>query len=227
MKCVATMGEALGEHLSFAGKVVVDVGCGTGDLVRWLAGLGARATGFDTPAMLEKAQSVPRAGDERYLPGGGEALPLPDGSADIVVWAASLHHVPGDRMRDAMAECARVLRPGGEAAYVEPVAAPGSYSEITTLTGDEAEARRLAYAAIREAPSFGLYPMVESFFYFARSFADYEHLLEAFVESVELRAECLAQARPITERLAAAAGVAFDDFRFRSICRLNLLRRAS
>jgi ubiquinone/menaquinone biosynthesis C-methylase UbiE len=176
--------------------------------------------------MLEKAQAEPRAGDERYLPGGGEALPLPDGHADVVVWAASLHHVPADRMREAIRETARVLRPGGEAAFVEPVAAPDSYYDITRLTDDETEVRRLAYAAILEAPSAGLEPAVESFFYFARSFADYEHLLDVFVDSAELRAECLSHARSITEHRAAATGVAFADYRYRSICRLNVLRRA-
>jgi hypothetical protein len=30
MKQMESIGEILGEHLSFAGKVVIDVGCGTG-----------------------------------------------------------------------------------------------------------------------------------------------------------------------------------------------------
>jgi hypothetical protein len=124
-----------------------------------------------------------------------------------------------------MAECARVLGPGGEAAFVEPVAEPGSYYEITRLTGDEKEIQGLAHAAILDAPSVGLEIAFEGFSYLSRSFADYEHLVEVFVDSEERRAECLSKARPITESLAFAAGVSFQDFRYRSICRLNILRR--
>lgn len=226
VKRVASIGEMLAEHLSFAGRSVVDVGCGTGELVRWLAGQGSTVTGVDAPPMLARAEAAPRAGTERYLPGGGEALPLPDGHADLLIWAASLHHVPADRMHDAMAECVRVLRPGGQAAFVEPVAEPGSYYEITRLTGDEKEVQGLAYAAILDAASVGLEVELESFGYLSRSFADYEHLVEVFVDPAELRAECLSRAREITERLSSAAGVPFEDYRYRSICRLNVLRRS-
>jgi SAM-dependent methyltransferase len=143
-----------------------------------------------------------------------------------VIFAASLHHVPAERLRDAVVECARVLRTGGYAAFVEPVAEPGSYYDITRLTGDEAEIQRLAYAAILDASAAGLEPVSEGLFYLSRSFADYEHLVAVFVEGEELRAECLAGAREETERRAVEAGIAFDDVRYRSICRLNLLRRA-
>jgi len=148
MRRVESIGELLSEHLAFPGKTVVDVGCGTGELVRWLVGQGTKVTGVDTPAMLARAQAEPCVGDERYLPGGGEALPLPDGHADVVIYAASLHHVAAEQLRDAIAECARVLRPGGQVAFVEPVAEPGSYYDITRLTRDEAEIQRLAYASI-------------------------------------------------------------------------------
>ncbi|MCU0291513.1 MAG: class I SAM-dependent methyltransferase [Thermoanaerobaculaceae bacterium] len=222
---IDSTGQVLAERLSLPGRTVVDVGCGTGELVRWLVGQGATATGVDTPAMLARAEAAPRAGDEHYLPGGGEALPLPDGHADVLVYAASLHHVPAERLGNAMVECARVLRPGGEAAFLEPVAGPGYYSEITRLTGDEEEIQRLAYAAILDGGRVGLEGVSEELVYFSRSFADYEHLVAVFVDDPALRAECLAQAREITERHAAAAGVPFDAYRYCSVCRLSILRR--
>jgi len=226
MRRIDSIGALLSEHLSFPGTTVVDVGCGTGELVRWLVRQGATVTGVDNPSMLARAQAQPPAGAERYLAGGGETLPLPDRHADLLIYAASLHHVPAERLREAIAESARVLRPGGQAAFVEPVAEPGSYYDITRLTGDEAEIQRLAYAAILEAPAVGLELVSEGRFYISRSFADYQHLVAVFVEDEERRAECLARAGEETERRAVQAGITFADVRYRSICRLNILRRA-
>lgn len=225
MRKIESTGQVLGERFPLWGRTVVDVGCGTGELVRWLASQGAAVTGVDTPAMLARAEAAPKAGDERYLPGGGEALPLPDNHADLVVFAASLHHVPVERLGDAMAECARVLRPGGEAAVLEPVAGPGYYSEITRLTGDEAEIQGQAYAAIQDAGKVGLQGTGEELVYFSRSFEDFEHLVAVFVDDPAQRTECLARAREITEHHAATARVAFDAYRYCSVCRLSVLRK--
>jgi ubiquinone/menaquinone biosynthesis C-methylase UbiE len=75
---VQSTAELVFECFSLAGKVVVDVGCGTGDLVRRMAGRGALVTGIDTAKMLERAGKNPPTGGEKYLVGGAEALPLPD-----------------------------------------------------------------------------------------------------------------------------------------------------
>jgi len=91
---------------------VLDVGCGTGRLLRkaalrWPA---ARFIGVD-PArgMVEVAQRL-MAGAEIHQ-GLAESLPLGDAAVDMVLSSISLHH-----WRDAaqgMRESARVLRPGG------------------------------------------------------------------------------------------------------------------
>ncbi len=226
MRRVDSIEDLLGEVVPLSARTIVDVGCGTGDLVRWLVGRGARVTGVDTPAMLARAQTQPPAGQEAYLPGGAEALPLPDQAVDVAIFDASLHHVPAERMRDAVAECARVLRPAGRAVFIEPVAKAGSYYDLTRVAGDEAEVQRLAHAAILEAPAQGLEPENEELFYLSRSFADYEHLVAVFVEDEKRLADCLARAREETKRRAAEAGIAFGDVRYRSICRLDVLRRS-
>jgi len=91
---IESIGELLGEHFRFGGRTVVDVGCGTAIWCAGSSGRGASVTGVDTPAMVALARGAPRAGDERYVSGAGEALPLPEARCDLVVWAASLHHVP-------------------------------------------------------------------------------------------------------------------------------------
>jgi ubiquinone/menaquinone biosynthesis C-methylase UbiE len=92
--------------------VVLDVGCGTGRLLRkvrerWPA---ARLMGVDpAPGMIGKARElVPYA---TFYVGKAESLPLPHASVDLVLSTMSFHH-----WRDkekALGEVKRVLRPSG------------------------------------------------------------------------------------------------------------------
>jgi len=58
----------------------------------------------------QKAKENSPIGDERYLPGAGENLPFRDSHADIVIYFASLHHVPVPKMNQAIKEVHRVLK---------------------------------------------------------------------------------------------------------------------
>jgi ubiquinone/menaquinone biosynthesis C-methylase UbiE len=114
--------DVLDELLPSGDPVVVDVGCGDGALVRHLARRGARAIGVEIGREpLERARAHAPAGGERYEHGGAQALPLEDMSTDVVVFANSLHHVPGELLDTALAEAARVLRPGGTLAVADIV----------------------------------------------------------------------------------------------------------
>jgi SAM-dependent methyltransferase len=88
----------------------LDAACGTGRHAGYLAGRGHRVTGVDSsPEMLKRArQQVPAAS---FLPGDLRRLPAPDESADLIVCSPALTHLPA--LAPAMAEFARVLRPGG------------------------------------------------------------------------------------------------------------------
>ena len=61
---------------------------------------------------------APPAAAARAMTGDATAMPFPDGSFDRVIAAEILEHVPRDAA--AMAEIARVLRPGGLAAITVP-----------------------------------------------------------------------------------------------------------
>jgi SAM-dependent methyltransferase len=89
---------------------VVDAACGTGRHAGYLTSRGHRVTGVDSsPAMLARARvRVPEAD---FREGGLDALPVPDGQADLVICALALAHRPD--LRPAFAEFARVLKPGG------------------------------------------------------------------------------------------------------------------
>ncbi len=85
-------------------------------------------------------------------------------------------------MGPALAECRRVLKEGGRAAFVEPVYRPGAYTEVTRLVEEEGAAQEKAYAAIRAQAALGLAMEAEEFFFLERSFADYERLVDFFVD---------------------------------------------
>jgi ubiquinone/menaquinone biosynthesis methyltransferase len=99
-----------------SGELVLDLACGTGDIAFEAAARGARVIGIDvTPRMIELARQKRiggiRDGDVRFLIGDMVALPLHGGVADVVTTGYGLRNVPV--LESAIAEAARVLRPGG------------------------------------------------------------------------------------------------------------------
>jgi ubiquinone/menaquinone biosynthesis C-methylase UbiE len=88
----------------------LDAACGTGRHSMYLAGLGHRVTGIDTSAemLAEARKHLP---DSSFHQADVTAAPVPDNAVDTVVCGLALRHVPD--LGAAMAEFARVLRPGG------------------------------------------------------------------------------------------------------------------
>lgn len=101
---------------AYAGKRVLDVGCGVGNDLARFARAGAICTGIDlAPHSIELARSnfAQRGLEGELLVMNGEALELPDDSFDAVFCHTVLHFTPHpERM---VREIRRVLRPGGEA----------------------------------------------------------------------------------------------------------------
>jgi SAM-dependent methyltransferase len=88
---------------------VLDVGAGTGQLTRLLVEWGADVTAVEPDDRMRDAlgQGAPTA---TILAGTAERLPVDDGSQDAVLAHAAWHWFDPKR---AVAEAARVLRPGG------------------------------------------------------------------------------------------------------------------
>lgn len=88
----------------------LDIGCGDGRFVRMLGKLGFRGTGIDpTARLIAAAQEKDPDGD--YHVCGGEALPFTDASFDLCVSYLSLVDI--EFLEPAIAEAARVTKPGG------------------------------------------------------------------------------------------------------------------
>ena len=107
-----------------AGKRLLDVGCGTGELMRALprdSGL-ARVVGLDPdPDMIAQADAKLRAAGvaAELARGWAQELPFPDRSFDVVVSSLMFHHLDGATKRAALREWRRVLTPGGALVLVD------------------------------------------------------------------------------------------------------------
>jgi ubiquinone/menaquinone biosynthesis C-methylase UbiE len=102
----------LGLFASVVDGPVLDVGCGTGLATAELVRLGFKVSGVDlSPGMLAVARE--RLPEVRFEVGSMLALPHADELfAGVVAWYSTIH-VPDPDLPTALAELARVLRPGG------------------------------------------------------------------------------------------------------------------
>lgn len=99
------------------GDVVVDLGCGTGQLTLPVARVASRVLGVDvSPLMIERlaANALERGlGNVDGLVIPIERLQLDDASVDLVVSNYALHHLRDQDKALVVANAARWLRPGG------------------------------------------------------------------------------------------------------------------
>ena len=92
---------------------ILDLGCGTGRFTEALAAhFDADVVGVDpSTKMLDQARKKLRDPRVQYQSGSGEAIPLADGSVDLVFMSMCFHHFTDPKA--AARECRRVLRDGG------------------------------------------------------------------------------------------------------------------
>lgn len=90
--------------------LAVDLGCGAGLSTRALAPYAKRVLGLEPAVVMVRLAKglVPGA---VFAAATGEALPLPDGSVDVITAAGSLNYVRG--LDQCFGEMRRVLRPDG------------------------------------------------------------------------------------------------------------------
>jgi ubiquinone/menaquinone biosynthesis C-methylase UbiE len=122
---------------------VLDVGCGTGYLLRQLAARlpEAELAGIDpAPHMVEQATANSACDRVSVQPGVAEALPFGDDRFDLVISTTSFDHWTDQRA--GIAEIARVLRPKGHlvladlfSIWMVPTLLLGHRGRVRTIAG--------------------------------------------------------------------------------------------
>jgi SAM-dependent methyltransferase len=104
-------------------REVLELGSGMGEITTLLAHSGARVTAVDISpgsTAVARRRAELHGVDEaiQFVLAAGEQLPLESDRFDVVVGKAVLHHL---EVGQAAPELHRVLRPGGRAAFAEPL----------------------------------------------------------------------------------------------------------
>ncbi|MCI2418786.1 class I SAM-dependent methyltransferase [Saccharopolyspora sp. K220] len=146
------------------GQQVLDVGCGTGNLLRSIGKQSRKAelVGLDPdPNALSRAsRKARRAGLAMRLDRGfAQELPYPDGSFDRVFSSLMLHHLDSPSKDALLAEVRRVLRPDGLLVLADMVLdehghghRPGARDRMRDNVGD-AVSQRIAAAGFAVEPT--------------------------------------------------------------------------
>lgn len=123
----AYMTQVEGEALDrvFDGRrfpLLLDLGCGHGRFLRWLAPRADRLAGLDRSRRLlgvagEELEKDPLPVPAGLLWGSAEDIPLKDGSVDGITCVRVVQHLP--HQDKALAEMRRVLKPGGALILVQ------------------------------------------------------------------------------------------------------------
>lgn len=128
------------------GDRVLDLGCGPGSLWAHWATLPTlrQLVGVDlSPRMIEEARR--RYPDGDFCVARAHDLPFPDGSFDVVVASAVLHHIPPDHLQGALVEIERVLDEHGKLIGRDPASGHAFGREPSWFSGAIMSFRHFVY----------------------------------------------------------------------------------
>jgi SAM-dependent methyltransferase len=148
--------DVLASLVPLRGTRLLEAGCGAARLARELLQRHPEAelTGIEVDDRQHAKNLADPAPRLTFLRAGAEAIPFPDAHFDGALMLKSLHHVPRPQMATALAELARVVRPGGWLYVSEPVYA-GDFNDLIRLFNDEREVRAAAQQALDAALGAG------------------------------------------------------------------------
>ncbi|GEM_PF-6356817 len=219
-------------NINLTGKIVADVGCGTGANATAIAQHGAIVYAVDTHEVIERARSQPPVQNVLYYEESENWLERFDRETkegednfiniDLVLFSASLHHVPTNQVKTLIDRYIAALKEGGLLMFIEPVNRKGYYIELTSLIEEERDKLVSAYEVIRNLSGKNLTMLKEDFFYLERTMEVFSNMVAEYISNPVQRAEVISRAETIVnEHLKNNS----DPTIFRSLVRLNLFKK--
>lgn len=211
--------------LQVQGLHVLDLGCGPGHNARLLAESGADVLGLEPdPVQAQRNGEAKAFPGVQLAEGRAEALTQANASVDGVFLFRSLHHVPMDQMDKALAEAARVTRPGGFVFVLEP-SVQGSHTALMLPFHDETQVRGAAQEALDRAER-DLFVSREPYACLQHiDYGSFEELLTRF-SSMTFNDISAKQVDQPSVREAFSAGRDGQGFRFDQISLIDVFRVA-
>lgn len=202
MSITSTAIAEIERHLGpLLGKRLLNVGCGSGGLRGQLEKLGANWTGLEP---------FDEGGEPKIVKAPAQEMPFSEASFDGVIFVNSLHHVPAEHMKAALAEAARVLAGNGRIVIIEPEI-EGALSKVVAVVDDETQIRSEAQAAINEAICSGFLIETASQRYMRREkYASFDEFSQKISAVSPDRAALISRQADALKR-AFEAGSAFDE----------------
>ncbi|MCX5715266.1 MAG: class I SAM-dependent methyltransferase [Candidatus Omnitrophica bacterium] len=102
-----------------ANKLVLDIGCGSGNVGKKIINSGAHLISMDIAlnAVSEARNALGNSGKD-FIQSSVLRIPIEDSAVDVIIGHFILHHI--DDIKKAVSEIRRVLTPDGYMVFVEP-----------------------------------------------------------------------------------------------------------
>lgn len=142
--------------ISLTGKIIAEIGCGTGTRTREIAHIAQSVIAIDPKEeSIQEARQTSAQQKITYLVGSGEQLPIESESVDIVFFTLSFHHIPFSCMPRSIQEAVRIVKSDGFILFFEP-GFTGSFFEaecrFDACDGDERLEKAVAYSTVLSSP---------------------------------------------------------------------------